>query len=314
MTWIAPATAGRPAVSDYDLRYKLVSETTFTNGPQDVSGISATIGDLTPASSYDVQVRASNDEGNGPWSASQSGMTTLQPSVRLILSSASISDNRGMSTVTATVSPTSPTAFSLNVWIAAFPPIPGQFATSANNILSFAANETQSSGEIVITGLVPSVVNVTGAVSPPGVLVKPPALVRLQITDSGTTTEPKVTTPVTTGGGGGGGGPPPVPIPSDKDFDWNVTRDIEELDRENDLPTGIWSDGKTLWVLGERVQRRRRRVRLRPGDRRPTCGSGVRTSTRRNRFSHGIWSDGKTLWIADSGQDQTLRLRPSSQR
>ena len=64
------------------------------------------------------------------------------------------------------------------------------------------------------------------------------------------TEAPVVRTPVTSGGGGGGGGgPPPVPIPSDADFDWNVTRDIDELDRENDLPTGIWSDGKTLWVL-----------------------------------------------------------------
>ena len=49
--------------------------------------------------------------------------------------------------------------------------------------------------------------------------------------------------PRTAGGGrgGGGGGPPPVPIPSDKHFDWNVTRD-------NDLPTGLWSDGVTAWV------------------------------------------------------------------
>ena len=50
-------------------------------------------------------------------------------------------------------------------------------------------------------------------------------------------------------GGGGGGGPPPVPVPSDEDFDWNVTRDIEALDGGNDLPTGIWSDGTTLWVV-----------------------------------------------------------------
>ncbi len=46
------------------------------------------------------------------------------------------------------------------------------------------------------------------------------------------------------GGGGGGGGPPPVPIPSDKDFDWNVTCD-------NDLPTGLWSDGDVIYVADE---------------------------------------------------------------
>ena len=183
VTWLAPATSGRPAVSNYDLRYKLDSESTFTDGPQDVSGTSTTIGELIPASSYDVQVRATNAEGDGPWSASQPGETAVLPVVTLILSPPTIPEDRGMSTVTATVSPASPTPFTLTVWAVAFPPIPGQFETSANSVLSFAANATQSTGEVVITGLVAVVVNVTGTVSPAGVLVKPPARVQLRITD-----------------------------------------------------------------------------------------------------------------------------------
>ena len=114
--------------------------------------------------------------------------------------------------------------------------------------------------------------------------------------------QPPVTT-VTTGGGGGGGGPPPKPVPSDADFDWNVTRDIESLDRDNDLPTGIWSDGKTLWVL-ENASSGADAVfayDLETGDR---LADQEFELDRRNRFSHGIWSDGKTLWIADSGQDR----------
>ena len=182
VTWLAPATSGRPAVRDYDLRYKLDSETGFIDGPQDVSGTSTTIGELIPASNYDVQVRATNAEGDGAWSASQPGETAVLPAVTLILSPPTIPENRGMSTVTATVSPASPAPFTLTVWAVAFPPIPGQFETSANSVLSFAANETQSTGEVVITGLVAVVVNVTGTVSPPGVLVKPPARVQLRIT------------------------------------------------------------------------------------------------------------------------------------
>ena len=189
VTWMAPATSGRPAVSNYDLRYKLDSETGFVDGPQDVSGTSASIGELIPASSYDVQVRATNAEGDGAWSASQPGETAVLPVVTLILSESSIPENRGMSTVTATVSPASPTPFSVEIWAAAFPPFPGQFETSLNTILSFAANETQSTGEVVITGLVAAVVNVSGAVSPAGVLVKPPARVQLRITD----VDPEVT-------------------------------------------------------------------------------------------------------------------------
>ena len=105
------------------------------------------------------------------------------------------------------------------------------------------------------------------------------------------------------GGAGGGGGPPPDPIPSDADFDWNVTRDIESLDRDNDLPTGIWSDGETLWVIENSASGADRvfAYDLKTGERKPDAEFELEP---RNRFAHGIWSDGETMWIADSGQDQ----------
>ena len=105
------------------------------------------------------------------------------------------------------------------------------------------------------------------------------------------------------GGGGGGGGPPPVPIPSDADFDWNVTRDFEALDHGNDLPTGIWSDGGTLWVIQNSASGADRvfAYDLLTGERKPDAELEFEP---RNRFSHGIWSDGETVWVADSGQDQ----------
>ena len=106
----------------------------------------------------------------------------------------------------------------------------------------------------------------------------------------------------TTGGGGGGGGAPPVAVPSDADFDWNVTRDIESLDPDHDAPTDIWSDGQTLWVL-QNSATGADTVFAYESD------SGERRADRefeldrRNRFAHGIWSDGATVWVADSGQD-----------
>ena len=262
VTWMAPATPGRPAVRDYDLRYKLDSESGFSDGPQDVSGTSALIGELIPGSSYNVQVRATNAEGDGPWSASQPGQTAVLPAVTLSLSESSIPANQGMSTVTATVSPNlRPRPFTVSIWAMAFPPFPGQFETSLDNVLTFAANATESSGEFVITGIVPVVVTVSATVSPDAVLVKPPAPVQLQITESGTTSDPDSSSTSTSnsgaGGGGGGGGPPPVGVPSDADFDWNVTRDIESLDGDNELPTDLWSDGETIWVLNNAVLRRR---------------------------------------------------------
>ncbi len=105
------------------------------------------------------------------------------------------------------------------------------------------------------------------------------------------------------GGGGGGGGPPPVPIPSDEDFDWNVTRDIESLDGDNDIPTDLWSDGQTLWVLENAASGADAvfAYELESGERQPDREFELDP---RNRFSHGIWSDGETVWVADSGQDR----------
>ena len=100
------------------------------------------------------------------------------------------------------------------------------------------------------------------------------------------------------GGGGGGGGPSPSVV----DFEWNVTRDIEDLDSGHDKPSGHWSDGTTLWVLengsgaddavyaydlatGERVEDREFEL------------------DNTNRAPRGVWSDRTLLWVSDSGRN-----------
>ena len=76
VTWSAPGNAG-PAITDYDYRYRTASPagnwTEITNTT--ITGLSATIGSLAENTSYDVQVRATNDEGTGDWSASGTGST-----------------------------------------------------------------------------------------------------------------------------------------------------------------------------------------------------------------------------------------------
>ena len=118
-----------------------------------------------------------------------------------------------------------------------------------------------------------------------------------------TVTDPNqvIRPPVTIGGGGGGG--PSGPSPSEVDFEWTVTRDIDELDSEHDVPTGLWSDHTTLWLAengdgaddaiyaynamtGERVEDREFEL------------------DERNRAPRGIWSDRSTIWVADSGQNR----------
>ena len=67
VTWTAPPNAGRPDIEDYDVQYREAGASRWTNGPQDVTGTSATVMPVDAGKSYEVQVRATNDEGDGPW-------------------------------------------------------------------------------------------------------------------------------------------------------------------------------------------------------------------------------------------------------
>ena len=73
VSWRAPDNAGRPAIAHYDLRYRAGETGGWRNGPQGETGTSATIGNLVENTEYQVQVRAANAEGDGPWSAPRGG-------------------------------------------------------------------------------------------------------------------------------------------------------------------------------------------------------------------------------------------------
>ena len=74
--WTAPENTGRPVIETYDLQYRKGSSGGWRNGPQDVTGTSATIADLEPETPYQIQVRASNADGDGPWSPPGAGWTS----------------------------------------------------------------------------------------------------------------------------------------------------------------------------------------------------------------------------------------------
>ena len=81
MSWTAPDNTGRPPIESYDLRYRQGTRGSWTDGPQDVTGLAATITGLHADSEYHVQVRATNDEGDGERSPSGSGTTNVQNGV-----------------------------------------------------------------------------------------------------------------------------------------------------------------------------------------------------------------------------------------
>ena len=74
VTWTAPANTG-PEITDYDVQYKASDDDGFTDADYDGTDLTLTLTGLKPGTSYEVQVRAENDEGSGTWSDSDSGTT-----------------------------------------------------------------------------------------------------------------------------------------------------------------------------------------------------------------------------------------------
>ena len=66
--WSAPDNAGRPAITSYDVQYRAGTTGAWLDGPQDVTGTSTMIAALEAGTSYEARVRATNDDGDGPWS------------------------------------------------------------------------------------------------------------------------------------------------------------------------------------------------------------------------------------------------------
>ncbi len=74
VTWTAPSNAG-PAITDYDVQYRAGTSGAWSDGTHNGTAITATLTGLSENTSYQVQVRATNDEGTGSWSESGSGRT-----------------------------------------------------------------------------------------------------------------------------------------------------------------------------------------------------------------------------------------------
>ena len=75
VSWEAPDNGGRPAITDYDVRYRVAGSDTFSDAAHDGTGLSTTLTNLIANTIYEVQVRANNDAGAGPWSPAVRGST-----------------------------------------------------------------------------------------------------------------------------------------------------------------------------------------------------------------------------------------------
>ena len=157
VTWSEPQNTGRPPITDYDYRYRELTDPPGGSWTEvtdtESTDTRVTIPDLAEETKYEVQILARNDEGAGGWSDSGIGSTLAKPVVTLVLDPASIAE-AGTSTITATVTPASTTAFEIEVSAAAVDEDHNDaFDLSTNKTLSFAANGTASTGAVTISAV-----------------------------------------------------------------------------------------------------------------------------------------------------------------
>ena len=183
-SWTRPGLNGGPDITDYDYRYRTASPPGAWTAVTDtaITGLSTTIQGLAENTEYQVQVRAYNGEINSDWSDPSDAVRTNAadtpipqgPAVTLHLSDedGSVFEDAGWVTVTATVSPASPVAFTVTVSVTPVAPATdADLQLSANRVLRFDANETESTGTVRIRPVddnepePPDVVTVSGAVS-----------------------------------------------------------------------------------------------------------------------------------------------------
>ena len=82
VNWSEPDNTG-PPITDYDVQYREKGTGRFTDGVHEGPGFSLTLDDLEPGTAYEVQVRATNDEGASDWSESGEGRTITPLTVQM---------------------------------------------------------------------------------------------------------------------------------------------------------------------------------------------------------------------------------------
>ena len=130
VTWTVPPNDGKPPITSYHLRTcagaaaDCTADEDFTDvptDPTDPTRLSATIPNLMEDTLYQVQVRASNDEGTSDWSASGSGRTAMAAAIippTVTLSGPSQEVNEGAALAfTLTLDVAAPTALTVTVTV-----------------------------------------------------------------------------------------------------------------------------------------------------------------------------------------------------
>ena len=244
VTWTAPTNTGKPAITDYDVRFKESSATEWSDHEFESASTSTTISSLSPAVSYDVQIMATNAEGDSAWSATGSGKTNnTAPTFSSPPTSLSVKENSADGTDVGTVAATDADGhtltYSLDTTTA------GSFVIDSDGLIevksgadldhesksSFSATVTVNDGTVDVTHAL--MINVTDALEPPGV----PTGVTVSATAGSTTSiDVSWTAPSTTG----------IPAISDYDVQHRVSGVQAWTDSEIDTTSTSATIGSLL--------------------------------------------------------------------
>ena len=143
VNWTEPATTG-PPILGYDIEYR-AGAANWIRLPRQ-PGTTVTLRTLMPGTDYFVQVRAVNDEGEGPFSDPASAKTNDGPALTLTVSPNPLDEGQ-TATVTAIVSMAMSARFTVTV---DGPESDRYEFVGGNRTLSFATNATQSTGTVRI--------------------------------------------------------------------------------------------------------------------------------------------------------------------
>ena len=289
VSWRAPVQTGGSAITAYDLRHIRGDATSKADGGWNLtrriwagSGpLSYAISGLDDGTGHDVQVRAVNSAGEGPWSATANGTPTRVP----------LSDDATLGGLR--VSPVDITGFGRNVTT--------YTVEVENDISQVTVTATANHGRATIR-ISGNAVESGSALSVS--LQEGQNVITITVTaEDGSTTKTYIVT-VDRGS---------AVVGSTTPFSWKVTDDFE-LDLPSGFyPRGLWGSGSALWAacgtnnanIGAKL------CAYNPAAKRQSNGYHT-LATHGNNSPMGIWSDGVTMWVADANDKRIYAYKTAS--
>ena len=284
LSWNAPGQNGGAAITAYDLRLirsdatnKADANWTVVQDAWTGSGaLQYVVTGLTGGTQYDVQARAVNSAGDGPWSATARGTPT----------SPTLSSDATLSALTVI-----PVVIGFHLSVTTY------HVGVANDVsrVTVAPAARDAGATVRVDGTALSRGS-SRAVS----LNEGSNVITFTVTAGDGTTTKTYTVTIDRG--------------SDEPFGWKVTDDFQ-LDPAFDFyPRGLWRSGSVFWMActpGNDARIGAKLCAYNPATKEQWDGYHT-LATHRNWRAEGIWSDGTTMWVSDSLADRIYAYKTRS--